>query len=296
MATNSSKLIAMLLLLCFTQFVVSTTTTRQEEEQDQERRRSTLLMTLREQKAVLHGQGVGMDRWVVQETTTEWPIDQTAFIIIDMWNDHWCAAEVVRTMPIALHINTTITHLRNRGMLILHAPSDVVNFYAAYQARQWVARLPKAPQPPIRPHVDPDYPLIVGKDDGCDSGQQPSAATWTRQSPLITIDDGRDGISAESGWWPQHSQEMWNIFASRNISYVLVAGVASNMCVLGRPFGIKALVTWGVRVALVRELTDPMFNSITAAPYVEHDIAKQLQVEFIEKFWCPTVSVEDLIL
>ncbi len=55
------------------------------------------------------------------------------------------------------------------------------------------------------------------------------------------------------------------------------------MCVLHRTFAIKQMVRWGVEVALIRDLTDAMYNP-AMAPYVSHDEGTRLVVEFIEKF------------
>ncbi|MGC8000379.1 hypothetical protein, partial [Salmonella enterica] len=73
----------------------------------------------------------------------------------------------------------------------------------------------------------------------------------------------------------------------------LIMGVHTNMCVLNRSFGIKQLVKWGMNTALVRDLTDAMYNP-ARAPYVEHEEGTQLVVSYIEKFWCPTVHSRDL--
>ena len=66
-------------------------------------------------------------------------------------------------------------------------------------------------------------------------------------------------------------------------------GVHTNMCVLHRSFAIKRMVRWGFDVALVRGLTDTMYNP-ARPPYVPHDEGTRLVVEFIEAFWCPTVT------
>jgi len=66
------------------------------------------------------------------------------------------------------------------------------------------------------------------------------------------------------------------------------------MCILNRPFGVKALVRRGVPVALVRDLTDTMYNP-ARPPYVSHDEGTRLVIEYIEKFWCPTIMSRDLM-
>ena len=46
--------------------------------------------------------------------------------------------------------------------------------------------------------------------------------------------------------------------------------------------------------ALLRDLTDTMYNP-ALPPYVDHQEGTRLVVEFIEKFWCPTVHSRDIL-
>jgi nicotinamidase-related amidase len=80
----------------------------------------------------------------------------------------------------------------------------------------------------------------------------------------------------------------------RGIEHLLVMGVHTNMCVLHRTFAIKQMVKWGVQVALVRDLTDAMYNP-ARPPYVSHAEGTRLVVEYIEKFWCPTVESGEIL-
>ena len=81
---------------------------------------------------------------------------------------------------------------------------------------------------------------------------------------------------------------------SRSLDRLLILGVHTNMCVLHRSFGIKQMVKWGVNIALVRDLTDTMYNP-ASRPYVSHAAGTQLVVSYIEQFWCPTVDSTDLL-
>ena len=74
---------------------------------------------------------------------------------------------------------------------------------------------------------------------------------------------------------------------------VLILGVHTNMCVLRRSFAIKQMVRWGQPIALVRDLTDTMYNP-AQPPYVSHDEGTQLVIGYIERFWCPTVASEEI--
>jgi hypothetical protein len=70
--------------------------------------------------------------------------------------------------------------------------------------------------------------------------------------------------------------------------------VHTNYCVLNRSFAIKQMVRWGVNVALVRDMTDCLYDP-AMPPYVSHDEGTRLVVGYIEKFWCPTIGSEDLL-
>ena len=70
-------------------------------------------------------------------------------------------------------------------------------------------------------------------------------------------------------------------------------GVHTNMCVLGRPFGIRQQVKMDLNVALVRDLTDTMYDP-RHPPYVSHERGTELVIEHIEKYWCPSFESVDL--
>ena len=72
------------------------------------------------------------------------------------------------------------------------------------------------------------------------------------ESPLIEI--GKNDAITDNG------QEIWNLLAQRGIDNVIICGVHLNMCVLGRPFGIRQMTKLGKNVALIRDLTDTMYN------------------------------------
>jgi hypothetical protein len=65
------------------------------------------------------------------------------------------------------------------------------------------------------------------------------------------------------------------------------------MCVLGRPFGIRQMVGLGKNVALMRDLTDTMYNP-ERAPKVSHFAGTNLVIEHVEKYWCPSFTSTDI--
>ena len=73
-----------------------------------------------------------------------------------------------------------------------------------------------------------------------------------------------------------------------------MTGVHINMCVLGRPFGIRQQVRLGRNVVLVRDLTDAMYDP-RDKPYVSHARGTELVIEHTERYWCPTILSRDLV-
>ena len=109
---------------------------------------------------------------------------------------------------------------------------------------------------------------------------------WTRQHAALQIDENSDFISDDG-------QEVYSILAHEGIEHLAILGVHTNMCVLNRSFAIKQMVRWGVDTMLCRDLTDAMYNP-AMPPYVNHDEGTRLVVEYIERFWCPTVLSTDI--
>jgi hypothetical protein len=68
----------------------------------------------------------------------------------------------------------------------------------------------------------------------------------------------------------------------------------TNMCMLERPFAIKAMVRWGFNVVLVRDLTDAVYNP-AMPPYVSQAEGTNLMIQYIEGFWCPSVTSGELL-
>ena len=109
----------------------------------------------------------------------------------------------------------------------------------------------------------------------------------THQTAALTIDHGRDYIS-DSGL------EIFNILEHRNIDKCLLVGVASNMCILGRPFGLRQLVRCGRNVALVRDMTDCQYSP-GFAPFVSHFEANRRMIAYIERYVCATITSNQVL-
>lgn len=229
----------------------------------------------------------------VVERAAEWPAAETAVIVCDVWDRHWCASATRRVEAMTPRLEAILGELRRRGVLVIHAPSDTMEFYEETPQRQRAVQAPAAADAPAeidrwcaRLPGEPPLP-IDDSDGGCDC--QPQCEThraWSRQHPAITIAEA-DAVS-DSG------REIWNLLEARGIENVILVGVHTNMCVAGRPFGMRRLVEGGKNVVLVRDLTDAMYNP-RRAPFVDHDRGTELVVAHLEEHVAPSVLADDLV-
>lgn len=241
-----------------------------------------LVLPLRTRVETFKGSGV-WDEVVVRK---ELPARETAVILCDVWDKHWCKNATRRCDALARKMAPVVAALRARGVLVIHAPSDCMDFYRDTPQRKRMLTLARVKPPAPRAIVEAPLP-IDDSDGGCDD--DPPAKffkAWTRQHPAITIAP-EDAVS-------DNGAEVYSLLARRGIKNLLVMGVHTNMCVLNRTFAIKQMTKWGVRCVLVRDLTDAMYNP-KQRPFVAHDEGTARVIRHIEKYWCPSVLSADLL-
>jgi len=234
----------------------------------------------------------GSGRYHVQTATVVWDAKKTALVVCDMWDKHWCPSATQRVAEMAPRMNEVLKAARKQGVLIIHCPSDTMDFYKdtpqrklAQQAPRVDTRVPLQRSCRLDPKREPPLP-IDDADGGCDCDPPvKSYRAWTRQIATLEILPG-DAIT--------DSAEAYYLMQQRGIDNVLVLGVHTNMCVLGRPFSIRQMVYQGKNVALVRDLTDTMYNP-KSRPNVSHFEGTDLVVEHIEKYWCPSLTSVDFL-
>lgn len=244
---------------------------------------------------------------IINRTET-WQPKQTAIIVCDMWDSHHCLNAVKRVQELTPRMNQVLEHARKRGVLIIHAPSSCMEPYKNHPARKRAQSAPTAKNLPkdigkwchIIPSEEKGKYPIDQSDGGCDNtpseqqrwdeqlrkmGRNPKAP-WKKQIDTLRIDD-KDAIS-DSGI------EIWNLLEHRGIKNVILLGVHTNMCVLGRPFGLRQMAQNNKNVVLMRDMTDTMYNP-KSRPFVSHFRGTDLIVEHIEKYVCPTITSDQII-
>ena len=241
-------------------------------------------------------------------TNEDWKASETAVIVCDMWDLHHCLNATRRGAELAPRMNQLLKNARKNGSLIIHAPSSCMKPYEKHPGRKRAQSAPKAANLPaaiaewcymIPTEEQGDYPIDQtdgGEDDDpaeheawakelAAKGLNPRAP-WTKQTELLDIH--KNDVISDSG------VEIWNVMEAEGIKNVILVGVHTNMCVLGRPFGLRRLAANGKNVVLCRDLTDTMYNP-AMKPYVSHFTGTDLIIEHIEKWVCPTITSDQLL-
>jgi len=264
-----------------------------------------LSLTLRWQRET----EIGNERFHHLERAEQWKPAETAIIVCDVWDYHHCRNAVRRLAEFAPRLDAVLTKARGEGVTIIHAPSDCMPAYVDHPARKRALDAPAATNAPygiadwcskLPSEEGRLYPIDQsdgGEDDDpaehvawrktlTDLGRDPNLP-WKRQSDLITIDSAKDFLS-------DRGDEVWNVLESRGIRNVILTGVHVNMCVLGRPFGLRQMARAGKNVALMRDMTDAMYNP-ARWPYVSHFTGNDRILEHIERFVCPTITSDQFL-
>ena len=238
----------------------------------------------------------------------KWQPKQTAVIVCDMWDLHHCLNATRRGAEMAPRMNNLLKLARRNGATIIHAPSSCMNTYKDHPARKRAQAVPRSKSLPdeiskwgykIPSEEKGVYPLDQtdgGEDDDLAEhrawakklekmGRNPRAP-WKSQTDTLEIDN-RDYIS-------DNGEEVWSIMEKKGLKNVIMVGVHTNMCVLGRPFGLRQMSKNGKNVVLVRDMTDTMYNP-KRWPFVSHFQGTDLIIEHIEKFVCPTITSNQLL-
>jgi nicotinamidase-related amidase len=227
--------------------------------------------------------------WETVQENVQCPAAETAVVIVDMWDQHWSYGASYRGAILASRVNEMVIRAREKGCLIVHAPSDTMDFYEGTEGRNRFLTAEKPASLPQQVSIK-DYPSpIDDSDGGSDTIDQysPNTGVWKRQTDKIIIDHSHDIVCGDEG------DRLYAYLTAHGITRLIYAGVHTNMCILHRSFAIKNMLRLGFKTALVRDLTDAMYNP-ERPPYVGHDEGTALVVSYIEKFYCPTIHSSQL--
>jgi nicotinamidase-related amidase len=195
------------------------------------------------------------EHFIHREINMGLPVDQTALVLVDLWDVHFIESWVERARRITHEaIVPAIEAAREAGLTIIHAPSPEV----AGKFPQ-ATRNPKVPTPP--PPAGPAWPpeAFRRREDAYGAFANPRdqppgiGVHWDSMksdlsiSPEVEVKE--EDIVIATG------PELHHGLAERQILHLLYAGFVTNWCILGRDYGIRTMGRYGYNIIMLRDCT-----------------------------------------
>ncbi|MBI1842025.1 MAG: hypothetical protein HYR88_14390, partial [Verrucomicrobia bacterium] len=206
-------------------------------------------------------------------------------IAVDVWNYHWCKTATMRVDAFVPRINKALEAARDLGMTVMLCPSDVVDNYVGYPQREAIFALPKIPVPSV---VNVSCPPVPDA-GGCACGPERCAGNygWDGMHPGLRIGD--------ADLMPDTQAEVYSICKQRGITHLIYVGFHTQVCLLGKPMGLKAMKTAGLRCVLARDMTDAHPGYDPTRGFTP-DLNTAQVVEHFEKHLAPTIQFQEELM
>lgn len=203
-------------------------------------------------------------------------------IAVDVWNHHWCKTATMRVDAMVPRINHALAAARELGMTVMLCPSDVVDNYVGTPQREAVLAMSLVEVPTVELVTCPPVPDA----GGCACGRERCAVNygWDGMHPGLRIGD--------ADLMPDTQAEVYAICRKFNLTHLIYVGFHTQVCLLGKPMGLKAMKTAGLRCVLARDMTDAHPGYDPARNFTP-DLNTAQVVEHFEKHLAPTISFQE---
>ncbi|MBI4550957.1 MAG: isochorismatase family protein [Candidatus Latescibacteria bacterium] len=196
------------------------------------------------------------ENFIRREIEMTLPVASTALVLVDVWNVHFIESWIERAKTVTIEaIVPALRAARTAGLTIIHAPCPEV-------ARQY----PQTERNPpvvgaVTPSAEPDWPPAAFRRRAGEyaayagpRNQPPSIGIhWNQLSPQLgmspAIEVREDDVVVATGG------QLHRVLAERGILHLIYAGFATNWCVLGRDYGVRAMARHAYNIILLRDCT-----------------------------------------
>ena len=203
-------------------------------------------------------------------------VKETALVLVDVWNLHYVDSWIARATEVAkTKIVPAMEAARKAGMMIIHAPSPRV----AKKHDEWTRYAgDEELNPPSQPSPDwppEDFRKRSGKyaEYSRDLWKEPYMEPWKEVYKGLDISDL---AKPEPGDFViSTGNQLHRLLRNRKILHLFYAGFATNMCLIDRDYGMRAMKNRGYNLILLRDATtgvethDTVANLLTTKVYVQ---------------------------
>ena len=203
-------------------------------------------------------------------------------IAVDVWNYHWCKTATMRVDAIVPRMNKALEAARDLGMTVMLCPSDVVDNYVGYPHRERVFALPKITVPKVHDVTCPPVPDAGGC--ACDRERCAVNYGWDGMHPDLRI--GKHDLM------PDTQAEVYAICKQYGLTHLIYVGFHTQVCLLGKPMGLRAMKSAGLQCVLARDMTDAHPGYDPTRKFTP-DLNTAQVVEHFEKHLASTIHLQD---
>jgi nicotinamidase-related amidase len=184
---------------------------------------------------------------------------QTAIIVVDMWNYHWCITASERASAMVPRMNAVLSAARRLGMTVVFNPSDVVTAYSGYPQYERAIAVELLKILDRRKDLSVKFTAQSGV---CMCGPGLPCREnygWDGMNPDLAIGEN-DLISSSS-------EEIYSLLAGHGVKNIIYMGVHTNICVFGKPGSISKMWKMGFNCLLASDLNDAFTHYDPATGY-----------------------------
>ena len=203
-------------------------------------------------------------------------------VAVDIWNYHWCKTATMRVDAFVPRINKALAAARDMGMPVFLCPSDVVDNYVGYPQREAVFNLPKITVPAAVNVTCPPVPDA----GGCACGAERCGGNygWDGMHPDLVI--------GSNDWMPDTQAEVYALCQKYGLTHLIYVGFHTQVCLLGKPMGLRAMKSAGLQCVLARDMTDAHPGYDPARNFTP-DLNTEQVVAHFEKHLAPTIHFQE---
>ena len=207
-------------------------------------------------------------------------------VIVDMWNTNDCMTTAQRTAALVPRMNRALEGARRLGAQIIWAPTDVASQYAGTPQRERALAVPRHTLPKVVNYSCP-FSVPTQRPAKCMCG--PGIVChlhhgWDRMDPQLAI--------APGDWIAGDPEELYSIYKERGLTRLIYMGIATNICVMNKPEGIRTMASAGLKVMLARDLTDAETYYDPAQGFTP-DLGTEKDIADIERSGVPTINMAE---
>jgi len=211
------------------------------------------------------------------------PAEKVAIVVMDAWDYHWCRSWRNRASSLIPRMNYSLERARKLGITIIFSPTNAMRDLHNTRQRKAALEIPFHPMPESLDIIHDGASPFLGGYCECGYGHDCFMThNVNNQHPDLVMGD-EDYIGVEL-------QEVYNILAEKEITQVILAGFATNVCVWGKPAGLKNMINAGFQCTIASDLTEaitqyaeeifnPAEGTLQSLALIEQEFASSIVLE-----------------